>query len=164
MGYSFNGTTKIISLTPGTTTFEAKDLYSRWKDWAATSDNAKYDLAMTVVGGDTTSGANFIYPYFFLENGWRIRPQEANHQLVVDGALLVQGGGNPYLSTLGSYNVQIVATVPVRAEGVDLAGGGAPSAVEVANAVWEKNLTGVQAEGSAGQKLRDTLSKLFFKS
>lgn len=158
MGYSFDGATKIISLTSGTTVFEVKDLYSRWKEWASTSDNAKYPPALTVVGGDTTSGSNFIYPYFFLENGWRLRPQEASHQLLVSGALLVQGGGNPYLPTVGSYNVQIIADVPVRAEGVDLGGGGAPSAAEVAGAVWDRPLASHSTTGTFGEFVRRVLT------
>ncbi len=162
MGFTFNGTTKVVTLTPGTTTFEVGDLYSRWKDWVATGDNAKYPMAFSVVGGDPTSGSNFIYPYYFLENGWKVRPQEANHQLIVEGALLVQGGGNPYLPTIGSYNVQIIADVPVRAEGVATGGGGGGGLT--AQDVWEYDVSTATIEGSAGQKLKDALSKLFFKS
>jgi hypothetical protein len=158
MGYTFDGEDKIISLTAGTTDFEVKDLYSRWKDWVATSDNAKYEQAFSVVGGDPTSGANFIYPYFFLENGWRVRPDEANHQLIVDGALLVNGGGNPYLPTLGSYNVQIIADVPVRAEGVDTGGGGGPSASQIADAVWDEAMSGHTTSGTFGERMRKLLT------
>ncbi len=158
MGYSFDGANKIISLTSGTTSFEVKDMYSRWKDWVTTSDNAKYLKAFSVVGGDSTSGSNLIYPYFFLENGWRVRPQEASHQLTVDGALLVQGGGNPYLQTVGTYNVQVIADVPVRAEAVDVSGGGAPSASEVADAVWNESMTDHTSSGTFGERISKLLT------
>jgi hypothetical protein len=158
MAYSFDGPNKIILLTSGTTTFEVKDMYSRWKDWVKTGDNSKFLEAFSVVGGDSTSGSNFIYPYFFLENGWRVRPQEADHQLQVDGALLVQGGGNPYVQTVGTYQVQVIADVPVRAEGVDLGGGGGPTASEIADAVWDEPLTGHTTSSTFGELMQKLLT------
>ena len=45
MGYVFDGISKIISLTSGTTTLDVRDVYSRWKEWI------------------TISG--YVYPYAF---------------------------------------------------------------------------------------------------
>ena len=42
MGYIFNGTNKIITLTTGTTTVSVRDIYSRFVDWYLTDDNSKY--------------------------------------------------------------------------------------------------------------------------
>jgi hypothetical protein len=127
MGYTFNGISKIISLTPGTTTMGVRDLYSRWKEWVVTGDNSKYERAFNSIGGDAIDVVNGIYipAYIFLLNGWRIRPQEANHTLnVVDGILVVDGGGDPFLSTLGTYNVKINYSQPVQALTVATGGGG----------------------------------------
>lgn len=124
MAYTFNGTTKIISLTGGTISFDVVDLYSRWKDWTAEADNSKFPQALSVVGGDPIDDTNNITPYFFLENGWKIRPQEATHVLTVNGVILVTGGGSPFVATVGSYNVSIRSIVPLRAESV-ISGGGA---------------------------------------
>lgn len=126
MGYSFNGTTKIISLTTGTTSFSVRDLWSRWVDWVATSDNSKYLPAFDSLGGDDidlTAGTK-IPVYAFLTNGWKIRPQEADHTLsVVDGILLVAGGGDPFLNTVGTYNVRVNFQQPVQAISFALDGG-----------------------------------------
>ena len=116
MAYEFYPIERIIQLTPGTVELNVTDMYSRWKDWTAQSDNSKWLNAFEVIGGDPTIGGNRISPYYFLTNGWRVRPQEANHTLQVGGILLVQGGGDPYLSTIGTFNVRITAIVPLEAE------------------------------------------------
>ncbi len=118
MGLSFNGSTKIITLTSGTTVLDVKDLYSRWKDWVLLSDNSKWDTAFQTTGGDVIdAGAGTSVPlYAFLINGWKIKPQESNHTLnVTGGILLVDGGGDPFLNTTGSYVVRINYSQPVQA-------------------------------------------------
>jgi len=126
MGYSFNGATKVITLTPGTTTMSVRDVWSRWVDWWLTDDNSKYQVAFTTVGGndvDVSAGTS-IPIYAFLMNGWRIKPQESSHTLTVnDGILLVNGGGDPFNPTAGSYVVQINYQQPVQAITVNTAGG-----------------------------------------
>ena len=119
MSVTFDGINKLIIAQSGTTMLDVgADLYSRWKDWAISSDNAKYEQAFRVVGGDPTVGGNTIAGYFFLTNGWKLRPQEANHTLTIDGILLDDGGGDPYVSTLGTFNVRINATIPLQAEAI----------------------------------------------
>jgi len=130
MAYTFDGANKVITLTSGTTTFSVRDLWSRWVDWVATSDNSKYLPAFTSVGGDdidTVAGTK-IPIYAFLQNGWKIKPQEADHTLsVTDGILLVSGGGDPFNDTTGAYTVRINYQQPVQAisfvsgSGTDLA-------------------------------------------
>jgi hypothetical protein len=123
MGYTFDGPAKRIYLTLGTTTLDAQDLYSRYKDWVQISDNSKYPLAMSAIGGDQIDITNTVAPYFFMENGWKINPQEASHVLNVTGTILVAGGtGSPFNVTAGAYNVSIRSTIPVRAEGVATGG------------------------------------------
>lgn len=99
-------------------------LYSRWKEWAKTGDNLKYEQAFYALGGDPLGGGLFVASYFFLMNGWRIRPMEANHTLIIDGNIGVYGGGaQPVVPTLGNYNVLTQYTVPVQAQGVATNGG-----------------------------------------
>lgn len=148
MGYTFDGTTKIITLTTGTTSLDVQDLYSRWKDWVETSDNSKYPNAFTVVGGDPVDIANGIYvtSYYFLDNGWKVRPQEANHKLrVSNGVLLSIDGTDPFVQTLGSYNVMVQYSQPVRTETVVTSGGGGGGATpaQIAEAVWDDPQAGV---------------------
>lgn len=127
MAFVFNGSTRVITLTPGTTSMSVRDLWSRWVDWLLTGDNSKHQIALTNVGGDDISLADGtkIPIYSFLNNGWRIRPQESNHTLnVVDGILLVSGGGDPFVNTLGTFTVRINYQQPVQAISFSSGGGG----------------------------------------
>lgn len=137
---TFDGPNKIIELSSGTTALGVIDLYSRWKDWIAVG-NAQYLPAFSPVGGepiDAIAGTS-IPLYAFLTNGWRIKPQEANHTLaVVGGVLLVDGGGDPFVNPTGSFVVRINYQQPVQAITVSTGGGSSPE--DVATAVWAKIL------------------------
>ena len=132
----------------------AAQLYSRWKEWAKTGENLKYDQAFYALGGDPLGGGLFVASYFFLMNGWRIRPMESNHLLVIDGNIGVYGGGSqPVVQTLGSYNVSVQYTVPVQAQGVATNGGGSDisaiaAALEqiIANRTMSANLTQIKGK------------------
>ncbi len=148
MGMTFDGETKVITLTVGTTTVSVRDLWSRWIDWFLTADNSKYLPAFAQVGGDDidASAGTKIPIYAFLVNGWKIKPQEANHTLTIsDGILLVDGGGDPFNNTEGYYIVRINYQQPVQA--ISFSSGGGTS-------VWtteEKNiiLSGTSAIASS---------------
>jgi hypothetical protein len=127
MAFIFNGTTKIITLSPGTTSVSVRDLWSRFVDWFLTDDNSKFLPAFKTVGGDDIDLAQGtkIPIYSFLENGWKIKPQEANHTLTInDGILLVNGGGDPFVNTTGAYTVRINYQQPVQAISFSTGGGG----------------------------------------
>lgn len=137
MAISFDGSTKVISLS-SETTLSVRDLWSRWVDWLLTSDNSKYLFAFQTVGGDDIdeSAGTKIPIYAFLLNGWRIKPQEANHTLnVTDGILLVSGGGDPFVNTTGTFVVRINYQQPVQAISFSTGGGTAPTAEEIADEV-----------------------------
>lgn len=101
----------------------AGQIYSRWKEWVLIGDNSKYLQAFSVLGGDPLGGGLFVASYFFLMNGWKIRPMEANHTLIIEGNISVIGGGTPVVQTLGNYNVSVQYTVPVQAQGIATSGG-----------------------------------------
>jgi len=128
----FDGPTKRINLTTGTTTLNVVDLWSRWVDWVSTDDNSKYLPAFSSVGGDSidqTAGTT-IPIYAFLINGWRIKPQEASHTLSVPGGIiLVDGGGDPFVNTSGAYTVRINYSQPVQA--ITVTTGGASTATGI---------------------------------
>lgn len=136
MAYTFNGATKRITLSSGTTSVDLIDLYSRWKDWMA-SGNAGYALAFSTVGGEISS----IPLYLFIENGWRIIPQAADHTLhVINGLLDIVGGGDPFVDPAGAYKIRIYYEKPGIAIGYSTLGGSGPSASDIADAVWAKVL------------------------
>ena len=102
----------------------AREIYAAWVYWLALGDNAKYLPAFRSVGGDDLGGGLLIPPYYFLANGWRVRPMEANQTLTVEGNLFVDGGGDPIVPTLGTFNVLTKLVVPVQAQGINTGGGG----------------------------------------
>jgi len=130
---SFDPVAKRIVLDSASTT--ATEIYSRWVDWAALSDNAKYGMVLRQVGSDDLGGGLSIPPYFFLQGLWRVRPMEANHDLIITGNLFVEGGGVPVVRTLGPYQVNVNYTVPVQAQGISTSGSTGPTAAEIAAAV-----------------------------
>lgn len=122
MGYTFDGPTRVISLTSGTVAADVRDLYSRWKDWVG-SGAAQWLPAFATVGGEPVGTGVFITTYLFLTNGWRVRPQEAEHRLeVTGGVLLTDDGDDPILPTLGTYNVLVQYAQPIKTETVATGG------------------------------------------
>lgn len=119
------------------TSYSAAEIYSRWVDWVATADNTKYLPAFRNVGGDDLGDSLLIPPYFFLLNGWRIRPAEANQVLTITGNLFVDEGGDPIVPTLGSYNVLVKTVVPVQAQAFATGGSTGITEEGIANSVWE---------------------------
>lgn len=127
MAFIIDGPSKIISLSAGTVAITVPALYSAWVDWVALSDNAKYLPAFRTVGGDDVdlAAGTKVPAYCYLINGWRVRPQEATHTLnVTGGILLVDGGGDPFLNTLGNFIVRVNYSQPVQAITVATGGGG----------------------------------------
>lgn len=174
MAYTFDPATLRIILSSGTVAVDVRDMYSRWKEWARTSDNLKYLPAFSATGGDPIdlSAGTAIPCYAFLTNGWRVRPQEAQHTLNVrGGVLLVAGGGDPFVNTLGAFIVRINYSQPVQAVTVSIGGSGtAPTAEENAAAVFaqagitpmpsnmkQTNDEDIIGDGSAANKFRSHL-------
>ena len=131
MAITLNGATKRIILDSASVS--AAQIWSAWVDWHET--NRQWPLAFQLVGGNALGGGLFIPPYFFLMNGWRVRPMEASHNLTITGNLFVDGGGVPVVGTLGTYQVNVNYTVPVQAQGIATSGSTGPTASEIAAAV-----------------------------
>jgi len=143
MGMTFDGATKVITLTEGTIAVSVRDIWSRWVDWYLTSDNSKYLPAFINVGGDDIdeSTGTKIPIYTFLVNGWRIKPQEANHTLTVsDGILVVDGGGDPFNDTDESYMVRVNYQQPVQAITIESGSGLSDEQNEKLNDVHDEAL------------------------
>lgn len=134
MTITFDPMNKRIILDSTSVTVE--DVFSRWEDWAMLSDNLRYGEVFSHVGGNDLGGGLLIPNYFFLQNGWRVRPMEQNHNLVITGNLFVLGGGVPVVNTLGNYQVNVNYTVPVQAQGISTSGSSSLSVSEIADAVW----------------------------
>lgn len=128
MAYTFDGPNKLVVLS-GVTSFSAVDLYSRWKDWLLLSDNSKYLHAFVSVAGDPIGSGQAIAPYIFLNttDGWKIRPQESDHELRISGNLYsLDPSEQMFVPTLGDYTVTVLierssAAVAVTVGGIDQA-------------------------------------------
>ena len=117
------------------TSVTAQSIYAAWVDWLVLSDNSKYLPAFRTAGGEDLGGGLLIPAYYFLMNGWKVRPLEGNQNLVITGNLFVDGGGVPVVSTLGTFQVNVNYTVPVQAQAVVTSGSTGPTASEIAAAV-----------------------------
>lgn len=118
MAYTFNWATKTITLTSWTVSMSVRDLWSRWADWHAISDNSKYLPAFEQVWWNDidVSAWTYIPIYAFLKNGWKLKPQESNHTLNVnDWILLVDGWWDPFINTIWNFVIRINYSQPVQA-------------------------------------------------
>ena len=155
MAITFDPATKRIVLDSNFVT--ATEIYSRWVDWAAASDNAKYGMVVRQVGGDDLGGGRSIPPYYFLQGDWRVRPMELDHDLEIDGNLFVEGGGKPVVRTLGAYQVNAQYTVPVQAQGISTSGGASYTLDQIRDAVWNGAMPGSSPAGSWGDFVRNKI-------
>ena len=106
---TFNGLEKLIIVNDGVTTLSViRDLYSEWKKWFKSGTNSKFLPAMRSVGGDPISDVKDLGATFFLINGWRIRPFEGDHRLIIQGNLFTDPAGDSIVTdTIGDWRIVI---------------------------------------------------------
>jgi hypothetical protein len=149
---SFDGPNKIIYIHPNISSIDIKvDVYSAWKEWVTLHEYSAFLPAFTAVGGDPISGIINLGSTYFLENGWRIKPAEANATITISGNIYVREGGSPYVHTDGPYNVNILGTVSNLIDTVSISGSTGPTSEEVATAVWDEAITSHTTLNSAGE-------------
>jgi hypothetical protein len=102
---------KLFIAKPGVTSFDVKvDLYSDAKEhWLEGGTAFGFDFPIRTIGGDPIGGGLFAGDIYFLRDGWKIRPQEADHTLTVTGNLFLDEGetGGLFVPTLGGYTVLV---------------------------------------------------------
>lgn len=124
---TFDGTEKciIITFANGETevTLDIKsDLYSRWKEWAVTSDNTKYLEAMTAIGGQPKGGSKFVGSTFFIINDWVLCPilsENGSSTLSIVGELLSEDGIKSIIdfSQINTgQNLNFIKDIPISSE------------------------------------------------
>lgn len=131
----------IVAYGPGEASaiVDVKDVYSRWKDWIATGDNAKYLQAMSSIGGESLGGGEFAGATFFLLNGWTVAPQptQSVSSLNLVGNLFPFPDSNPTLDyglVTGGRQVSVERRTSTLSVGVSSDG----NAAEIAAAVWSR--------------------------
>jgi hypothetical protein len=156
MTIAFDPLNKRIILDTSSVT--ATEIYSRWVDWAALSDNAKYGIVLRQVGSDDLGSGLSIPPYYFLQGLWRIRPMEMDHDLRITGNLFVEGGGTPVVRTLGTYQINVNYTVPVQAQGISTTG--STSSGPTTEEIWSyvnRTLTAGTGSGPTAIEIRQEI-------
>ena len=150
---SFDGVNRLIILA--TTQISAGEIWSRWVDWVAQSDNARFLPAMRNVGGDPISDVKSLGITFFLINGWRIRPMESDHRLVLDGNIYTDPSGfSPFVPTVGNYNVIVEMQVSNISDVTYVTGGGGGDPA----AVWDVPVRANPIPGTWGALLKRVLT------
>lgn len=102
---------------------DATEVYSEWKDWLlADASRLKYPKAFQPEGGVPITALETLGVTRFLVNGWRIRPAEYSHKLVIDGNLFtIEEGESIFVATVGTFNVHTetkVSTLVLQIEGL----------------------------------------------
>ena len=160
----FDGPNKLIVINNGITELDVQeDIYSGWKEWFEVRDNAKYEQAMTAIGGETITAVQKVGITYFLENGWRIKMWEGNFNLTVNGNLYTrEPGESPYVAAEGSYAVSIATS---KSNLVDIVLPEIEGSTTITNsditaislAVWNTLLTAISQSNTIGTYIKDSL-------
>ena len=112
MAIAFDPINKIIQLD--SFNVSERQIWTAFVDWSVLSDNLKYGLGMSQIGGFVP-----IALYIYLDLGWKIRPIEANGITTISGNLIVEGGGSPISATVGNWQTLVNMETPVKAVALD---------------------------------------------
>lgn len=134
---NFNAADRIIEITlapdiNGFVTIDInRDIYSDGKeDWLSNSTLNKLRFPISVIGGDPITDSRKLGATFFINYGWKIKPYEADHTLIIVGNVYTDDGSTPFIQTDGTYNVSIQREVSSIIDGV-------ASAAQIASEVWD---------------------------
>lgn len=109
--FDVDTTNKLFIAKPGITSFDVKvDLYSDAKEhWIVGGTAFGFDFPVRTIGGDPVGGGVFAGDLYFLRDGWKIRPDEADHTLAITGNLFLDAGeaGGLFVPTLGDFTVLV---------------------------------------------------------
>ena len=146
----FDGPNKLIIVHDDVTELDFRtDVYSAWKEWLSIveQDNKEYLFAITAVGGDPLPGeGRFLGSTFFLENGWRMRTWEGDHELTVTGNLFTREGDPAFVDTLNPWTITINLNTSVFVETVQPTVALSNTDIQqIVSEVWSEDLGGTSA-------------------
>lgn len=143
---TFDGPNRLILVNEGVTELNFRDdVYSAWKEWKQdpTQINAKYPEAVSSVGGDPLPGERLLGSTFFLENNWRMRTWEGNHELIITGNAFTREGDSLFIPTLEAWTITINLNTSTLVETivpeVAITSGDLSA---IANTVWNQQISG----------------------
>lgn len=106
MAITFDPVNKIIQLD--TFSVSEREMWTAFVDWAVQSDNLKFGVGMTQLGGLAP-----VALYITLATGWRIRPLAQAGITSITGNVLTTEGTSPIEQAVGA--VQVNLETPVKA-------------------------------------------------
>lgn len=141
---TFDGPNRLILINEGETGINFReDVYSNWKEWAQTRDNAKYPAAIAIIGGDPLPGNRALGTTYFLDNNWRMRTWEGNHELTMTGNVFTREGDSVFVPTQLPWTITINLNTSTLVEALipetSLSSGDVTVLVD---AVWNTTLQG----------------------
>lgn len=109
--FTVDTTNRLFIAQAGVTDFDVQvDLYSDAKEhWLLGGTVMGFQFPVRTIGGDPIGGGQFAGDLYFLIDGWQIRPDEVDHQLLVSGNLFHDDAIDVYVPTLGGFTVSIIA-------------------------------------------------------
>lgn len=137
---TFDGPNRLIIINDGELDIDVKvDLYSDWKEWAQQRDYLKYYPAMRSVGGDPTTGGNFLGSTFFTINDWRVQISDST---VFDGNLFSDDFDSPFVTVEGAKVARqqfsnLVDTVSAQIDTGDLIAAGVATSGNITDQTTE---------------------------
>lgn len=139
---TFDGPNRLILVNEGVTEIEFReDVYSNWKEWLNARDNAKYPEAIAIIGGDPLPGNRALGTTYFLDNGWRMRTWEGNHELTVTGNVFTREGDSVFVPTLLPWTITINLNTSTLVEALIPDSGLATGDIDLlVDAVWNTTL------------------------
>jgi len=154
--FTVDTTNKLFIAKPGVTSFDVKiDFYSDAKEhWLAGGVAAGFDFPIRTIGGDSVGSGKFAGDLYFLRDAWKIRPQEADHTLLIKGNLFLEEGetGDLFVPTLGGFTVIAMGERSNLVLAVNVAGTIAPTQQEIRDAMALATAAAV-SPGSVDAKL-----------
>lgn len=152
---TFDGPNKLININTGITTIDAQNVYSTWKLRVQDGTLTQFLPAFSVVGGDPISAGISITPYYFMINGWKIKPSASNQTLTITGNLLTDDSSSPIsFAGLSAFQIDVVRQLALKTETVATGGSTGPTAAQIAAAVWDELVAAHVADGTAGKLLQ----------
>tara|TARA_R110000772_G_scaffold267971_1_gene393535 strand:- start:8615 stop:9370 length:756 start_codon:yes stop_codon:yes gene_type:complete len=142
--WTIDNLNKLFILKAGITEIDVQiDLYSDWKEEYKLGVNSSFPPAMRSIGGDPVTATRDAGDTYFMINGWRIRPDEVNHTLNIDGNLFTDPAGfSPYVPTVGAFNVFANSFVSNLIDNV-VSSVDQQTLTDIETAVTDMNLNGV---------------------
>lgn len=112
MPVTFDGATRVateIDTGAAINEIDAVDIYFAWKEWA--QDNLEVFPMLEPIGGQSLGSTNLGLTFIAL-NGWRFRPADYAHKVVLVGNINTQGtDGWDTVPTASGVGVQVVQRV-----------------------------------------------------